>query len=379
MARRRILSLDGGGSWALLEVWSLIQAYGAETPGHDVLAEFDLVAANSGGSLVLGGLLMDLTLGELMELFRSEARRRQIFVAGASPPARYSTDGKLAGLRAILGPTDRPLPEVASRTGNRGRPLPHVLIAAYAVEQEKGVLFRSDLTAPAASVEPVEAGRPPSVTLAEAIHASSNAPILYFDDAARLAAGNFWDGAIAGWNCPAAVAVIEALAYGWQPREIVLLSLGSGNVLVPDKRLPPPSDDLGLKLQRLSREVGMMLRAILKEPASSAPFHAHVMLGGALPTNPRDAITDGPVVRLNPMPGPATTDPPHARLAALDMDAIAAEDVAVIERLGQRWLAGFVPNEPVRMQRATGHPDIGHRTAAEALAAWAALAPRRVG
>jgi hypothetical protein len=379
MARRRILSLDGGGAWAMLEVWSLIQAYGAPTRGHDVLAEFDLVASNSGGSLVLGGLLMDLTLAELMDLFRDETRRRQIFAFGGSYPARYRAEGKLAGLRAILGPTDRPLPEVASRAGNRGRRLPHVVIAAYAVEQEKGALFRSDLTAPAAPVEPADAPRRPSVTLAEAIHASSNAPVLYFDDMARLPAGNFWDGAIAGWNCPAAVAVIEALAYGWRPDEIALLSLGTANVLMPDKKLPPPTDDVGFKLRRLGAEVGVMLRAILKEPANGAPFHAHVMLGGALPANPRDAVTDGPVVRLNPMPGPQTTDPPHARLAKLDMDAIAAEDVAVIERLGQRWLAGFVPNEPVRMQRTTGHPDIGHRTAAEALAAWAALAPRRAG
>ena len=377
MARRRILSLDGDGAWVMLEVWSLIQAYGAPTRGHDVLAEFDLVAANSGGSLVLGGLLMDLTLAELMELFRDEARRRQIFAPGGSPPARYRAEGKLAGLRAILGAADRPLAEVASRTGRRGLWLPHIVIAAYAVEQEKGVLFRSDLSAPAASVEPAEGPRRPSVTLAGAIHASSNAPLLYFDDMARLPAGNFWDGAIAGWNCPAAVAVIEALAYGWRPDEIVLLSLGAANVLMPDKTLPPPADDVGLKLRRLSAEVRVMLRAILKEPASSAPFHAHVMLGGALPANPRDAVTDGPVVRLNPMPGPQTTDPPPALLARLDMDANTPEEITLIERLGQRWLAGFVPNEPVRMQRTTGHPDIGHRTAAEALAAWSARAPRR--
>ncbi len=377
MARKRILSLDGGGAWAMLEVWSLIQAYGATARGHDALAESDLVASNSGGSLVLGGLLMDITLSDLMALFRDETRRRAIFAGAGNWPARYRAAGKLAGLRQVLGATDGPLPEVASRIGNRGRRLPHVIIAAYAVEGEKGVLFRSDLNAPAAAMEPADAPRLPSITLAEAIHASSNAPVLYFDDMARTRAGNFWDGAIAGWNCPAAVAVIEALAYGWRADEIALLSLGTANVLSPDKALPEPGDDMGRRLGRLAREVGVMLRAILKEPANGAPFHAHVMLGGALPSNPRDAVTQGPVVRLNPMPGPTTTDPPHAILAGLDMDAVRQEEVAVIERLGQRWLAGFVPNEPVRMQRATGHPDIGHRTATEALAAWAALAPRR--
>ena len=50
----RILSLDGGGSWALIEVKALIALYGAGATGHEVLSHFDLAAANSGGSIVLG-------------------------------------------------------------------------------------------------------------------------------------------------------------------------------------------------------------------------------------------------------------------------------------------------------------------------------------
>jgi patatin-like phospholipase/acyl hydrolase len=55
----RILSLDGGGTWALIQVKALIALYDNEpaTSGHDVLRDFDLVAANSGGSIFLGGLL----------------------------------------------------------------------------------------------------------------------------------------------------------------------------------------------------------------------------------------------------------------------------------------------------------------------------------
>ena len=51
----RILSLDGGGSWALIQVRALIDMYGGGTTGHQVLQDFDMVAANSGGSVVLGG------------------------------------------------------------------------------------------------------------------------------------------------------------------------------------------------------------------------------------------------------------------------------------------------------------------------------------
>ena len=43
----RILSLDGGGTWALIQVKALMALYPAGTRGHTVLADFDLVGANS--------------------------------------------------------------------------------------------------------------------------------------------------------------------------------------------------------------------------------------------------------------------------------------------------------------------------------------------
>src|SRR5256885_1815654 len=56
----RILSLDGGGSWSLLQIMTLIDLYrsgGALLTGHEVLRDFDLVIASGSGSLVLGGLV----------------------------------------------------------------------------------------------------------------------------------------------------------------------------------------------------------------------------------------------------------------------------------------------------------------------------------
>jgi hypothetical protein len=60
MERYRILSLDGGGSWALIQVKALIELFGLDTPGREVLQNFNLVAANSGGSIVLGCLVEDM-------------------------------------------------------------------------------------------------------------------------------------------------------------------------------------------------------------------------------------------------------------------------------------------------------------------------------
>lgn len=43
----RILSLDGGGTWSLIQVKALIALYSKDTSGHAVLRDFDLVAADS--------------------------------------------------------------------------------------------------------------------------------------------------------------------------------------------------------------------------------------------------------------------------------------------------------------------------------------------
>jgi hypothetical protein len=81
----RILSLDGGGAWALIQVKALMALFGPDTRGHDVLASFDLAAANSGGSLTLAGLLENNQLNEILDIFKDEAKRRAIFSPTRSP------------------------------------------------------------------------------------------------------------------------------------------------------------------------------------------------------------------------------------------------------------------------------------------------------
>src|SRR5260221_9836937 len=112
----RILSLDGGGSWSLIQIMTLIDLYrsgGSLLTGHHVLRDFDLVVANSGGSLILGGLIKDLPLADIQKFFDDPLLRRSIFprlpgwrrplarladrIAGVGP--RYSTPRKLDGLR----------------------------------------------------------------------------------------------------------------------------------------------------------------------------------------------------------------------------------------------------------------------------------------
>ncbi|MDE3084467.1 MAG: patatin-like phospholipase family protein, partial [Verrucomicrobiota bacterium] len=63
--RHRILSLDGGGSWALIEVRALLALYG-DVSGREVLSKFDLVSANSGGSIVAAALAGGWKLSEIL-------------------------------------------------------------------------------------------------------------------------------------------------------------------------------------------------------------------------------------------------------------------------------------------------------------------------
>src|SRR5258707_13727679 len=80
----RILSLDGGGSWSLIQIMTLIDLYrsgGSLLTGHHVLRDFDLVVANSGGSIGLGGLIKDLPLTDIESLFEHKPFRQALFAA----------------------------------------------------------------------------------------------------------------------------------------------------------------------------------------------------------------------------------------------------------------------------------------------------------
>ena len=77
-----ILSLDGGGSWALIQARVLYERYikiNPEIAGHEVLRDYDLVIANSGGSLVLSMLCADMKLKDVVGIFNNTDILQAIF------------------------------------------------------------------------------------------------------------------------------------------------------------------------------------------------------------------------------------------------------------------------------------------------------------
>ncbi|WP_321922135.1 patatin-like phospholipase family protein [Paraburkholderia guartelaensis] len=408
MPRFRILSLDGGGTWALIQVRALQEIYGPNKTGHEVLHNFDLVAANSGGSLVLGGLIENLPLSEILNLFLDATRRSSIFAPlgglagignklledtlGLGP--KYSASRKFLGIQATLprfGGTR--LDQLPKEMDGGAGPWPRILIPAFDYDLRHCMFFRSDLESLANNTI-----RPQAPTVAEAIHASTNAPIDYFDQPAIFptnagyAPHRFWDGAVAGYNNPVQAAVLETIAnrqpYACADGPIAALSIGTGNTSLPlvEPGLPDTTDaELVLHQQStgLPTDIGTMAKSIVSDPPDAATFAAYLTLGGICCCNPGEPAIEGPLVRMNPMIRPCYANgnwtlpdglesTEFAALVKLDMDATQQSDVDLITRFCDLWIQGPVPNQAVRTNELF-QTLIGQNTFEAAKVAWLSI------
>ncbi len=401
----RILSLDGGGTWSIIQVQALKFLYG-DVPGHQILRHFDWAFANSGGSLVLAALAVNKTPSEILALFRDPAQRSAMFVKKQAifswlkrtvigVGARYRTAPKLDHLRKVLGRV--PLTSI-EHPGGSPRPRTHLVIVGFDYDRERSFFFRSG---------PSPRGPVITCELAGAVHASSTAPVNYFDDPAVVTVQRpgeparemrFWDGGVTGHNNPVSAAVAEALAAGVAPGDIAVLSLGTANVLLPSSHADRTADP---KLVVVPQKIGFaedlrkLASSVLSEPPDFASFIAHTALGGRADPDYQASVTATSVIRLNPAITPAWTSagwaaPAYAggladfiRLIELDLDVMEQQDIALVERLCTAWLAGQVTNQPIRFNflgnPAGGmHAEIGHIRFDEAVAAWRRLAPDSV-
>jgi len=396
----RILSLDGGGAWALIEVRALMALYDEDTKGHDVLGDFDMVAANSGGSLVLGGLVENLTLEELLAYFENEQNRKAIFspttsfgdrvlrdLTGMGP--KYSAVAKLPALQHLLPQTGNTrLDQVASGLSRPGsRTDVHLLVIGFDYDRNRAKFFRSAPTGGSGGSRWGQ-GDTSDVTLADAIHASTNAPVNYFDAAAQfpLQAGRYWDGGLTGCNNPVLAAVTEAIALGQDPADIVALSLGTATVALPwpntTNALPSPyvqaPSDTGLV-----SDLRKLATAILDDPPDIATYLAHVMTGSGAGVK---APAQSRIVRMNPLISPvkdstgtkwtapkSMTAAQFSYLATLDMDAIEQSQVNAISAYADLWVQDAVPNQPIRMDGDSLTVEIGDGSFSTAYDSWKAI------
>jgi patatin-like phospholipase/acyl hydrolase len=394
MEKYRILSLDGGGPWALIQVMALQELYGKGAHGHDILRDFDLVAANSGGSFTLGGLIENFTLSDLLSnYFLNEARRKAVFsrlglgekiknavfeLFGIAP--KYSTAEKLAAIETNLPNFGSAmLPDIPPRIAASSSRLTH--FCGFDYDRRRAVFFRSDTGSRAASSAPTL-----DVSLAEALNASSTAPVRYFDAPANVSTARFWDGAIAGYNNPVLGGVVEALSKQVPRDDIQVLSIGTGSVRLPiETGANGALDGLTRAPQRPSptNDVAELAGGIIDDPPDAATFIAHVVLGQPLP-DPQHPVTTGNVVRMNPMIQPVRNNGhwelpaglSHAQfkdLSKLDFDVREQCDIVKVRHLSRQWLADKVCNQPIRSDSQTFRCEIGHPTFSTAKAKWMSL------
>lgn len=361
----KVLSLDGGGTWSLIQARVLMDLYPG-CSGHEILRDFDFVAANSGGGVVSACLIDDMTPEAILDLFMSRDLRVHLFqplpfyrkwlrVLGFKVGPQFATEAKLNCLTRVL----RGQAAVAlSRLGilnRKGAPV-RFLFAAYDYDRDRAVFLRSDGDSPAANFP----RKPAALSVIAAVHASSTAPVQFFDRPADFGSKRYWDGGVSGLNNPVLAGVVEAVAAGVPRDQIGVLSIGTGSTFLP-RSGPAEVPQLMQQNAALGLVPGIkkLAGAVLADPPDTDSFLAHLMLGGRLPQSPAEFRGPTPLVRLSPLVRPEVgqgewtlpkgfTAEEFARLASMDLAVIEDADAELVLRFCESWMAGAWPNQPIR-------------------------------
>lgn len=398
----RILSLDGGGTWALIQAMALERLYPGKT-GLEILGQFDFAFANSGGSIVLAGLLLDWTPRRIREQFTDPANVSEMYYPAKVPiwqkilrrkfeiGIRYSTEAKANHLRKLIGESI----ELDTVSHSNGRQT-YIVIVAYDYDRGRTVFFRSRTSLRTGSVE---------MRLHEAVHASSTAPVNFYDSPAevRVQIDNgdhrvlrCLDGALTGLNNPAAAALAEAISVGNLAENIAVLSLGTGGKALPSDRIDRTVHPAYVASPRdvsFTEQVKSTASSILDDPPDFASFLAHAMLGGQTPAPGAAQPCGSNIVRMSPLLTPkwdshhgwsapdVLGDLRFRSLLRMEMSVTSRQDIAALQNFAAAWMQDQLPNQPIRFHFRDPTrglvPEIGYDTFSAAKARWDTLAPWR--
>lgn len=427
----KILSLDGGGSWAVIQARVLQDIYG-DIAGHQLLQKFDMVIANSGGSLVLACLCNNMLISEIISVFEDESKRKQVFsklsfwekfslrnIASLTSVLgpKYSTARKMDGLRSVFNKYDtliksgkvaksivdthlNELPQII------GKPGLQIIVVGFDYFKQRATFFRSNIQS---RTDVFNNGKYYQVTLGHAIHSSSNAPVNYFDSPAEidveLLNGTdkrkawYWDGAVSGFNNPVLGGVIEAITnnagLNIPLSDYQILSLGTGTggrAVIPDYQSSTDpriasiyeknkDNDLAVTSSRSSflSDIQKMSTSILGDPPDSATFIAYSILDPSL-SNQACIVRINPCIKPELDPATLKFTIPRAyaanaedffKLMDLDMDAVANNEVSLITQLCSKFIVSShpcVPNQFIRGDVNGAH--LGYGTYREAKQKW---------
>lgn len=428
----KILSLDGGGTWALLQVLTLQAIFNKKFPdkeikGHEVLRHFDLVIGTSGGSMVLAALACNWTFDQIISIFDDASKRGQIFKTLSfkeryfpvnfmhlfgikSIGTRYNTTNKKKALEDILvldsgkKLVDIPLSELPEIIGKKSLEL---IVTTFDIKNRRAKFFRSNNMSKARAEIMAGHANFDETNLVTAIHGSSNAPVNYFDFPAVLKPKQtnrryyLWDGALGGFNNPVMAGITEALANGVSRNTIRVLSIGTASKVASKEdslafrdayyttllgRKLRFEEDGGIDFNKTKKKgvfsrlfkgsklytgaLSSLSQSILFEPQTWATYSAYIHLFADDLEAPNNLSN---FVRLSPQIIVDHNDSNILkRLYHLDMDVTEQSEIEDLKECYRMWRDGLIINEPIQWTKTIDEVYIhakGHRLFSDALEA----------
>lgn len=371
----KILSLDGGGSWAILQLLTLKERYRDQIPdlnGHAILKQFDMVIANSGGSIVLCALAADWTIDEALKLFDKKEVRESIFSKNSfwdtfwpvaltrlfSLGPKYSTKKKYEAFKKLF-------PQMHKLTMDKlpefiGKPSLKLIVCTFDALNNRAKFFRS--YTPNGSQEEF-------VPLTKAIHGSSNAPVQYFDFPAAIKADitdtwyYLWDGALGGFNNPVTAGVIEAFRMQVPLDSICIISLGNANksmsqtqkerfyqvrsITIKERRKKLLFWRYKYQTEYFKETVMNQAKTILFHPPDWANYVALMFLSKTASENVENRfIRLSPMIHIDKNTDPSVIETLNS-LYGLDMDLTSDKDIATLVECFEKWQNGKIKNQPI--------------------------------
>lgn len=371
----KILSLDGGGSWAILQLLTLKERYKDEIPelsGHEILKKFDMVIANSGGSIVLCALAENWTIDKALTLFDKKDIRERIFSKNSfketfwpvyltkvfSFGPKYSSSRKYAAFRKLFPEVHKysmkDLPEFI------GKPSLKLIVSTFDALNNRAKFFRS--YTPEGNTEEF-------VPLTKAIHGSSNAPVQYFDFPARIRADHtdtwyyLWDGALGGFNNPVVAGILEAFRLSIPLNDVAVISLGNANKLMSENQKKRFYQVRSITIKERKKKllfwrykfqfeyfketVMNQAKTILFQPPDWANYVGMMFLRKTISEDiERRYIRLSPIIHIDKNTSPESNDLIN-KLYELDMDLTSDEDIDLLKKCFEYWKNGRIKNQPI--------------------------------
>ena len=395
----KILSLDGGGSWSIIQLLTLQDRYPNKS-GHEILNDFDLVIANSGGSIVLAALVENWSISKSLSLFRDKKIRDQIFTKNtfwerffpvdylSSFGPKYSSKKKGIAFGKIFETSNKfqmnELPKLIGKESLK------IIVCTYDALNNRAKFFKSFGSGPNYD----------SVRLTQAIHGSTNAPIQYFDFPARFKAKNsevffeLWDGALGGFNNPVAAGIIEAIKSGIPKDEIHVVSIGTSNKLmslrdkedfykvkqyaIRDRKKKYLLWRLKYQFQFFKKSIYNQAKTILYEPPDWSNYLAFMYLFGEKYNQGNNQQHLKRFVRLSPLLHIDKNSSPEFlnlidELYDMDMNLTLDSEIAKVEECYLNWKLGKIANQSIEFSVTRENEvvtNIGHSCYEDAMKAW---------